>query len=496
MPLWIALALPRLALEAVWSPAMQRLLPATLAVHENERIVQCSEAARRQGVRAGMRVAAAQAMCPEILMAPRQPEHEVALQEQLALAMQPFTPHIALPEPDEVLLEVSGSLKLFRGIVHLCHQIRHASHGLPITVVRAVAPTLRGATILARAWAAASAPRPRVLRLQHLQQRLRPLSWQMLPEACEHADWLVSLGCRTLGGLERLPRAGLRQRTHAALVNALDQTWGRAIQSVVWWRPPESFRQVFEPAETLEHVAQVQAGAEQLLRQLEAWLRVRQVSCDQVVLRWYYDDRRLAVAHESLTLQLAQPDWAFHAWQRVLAEPLQRCNLAAPVRRLVLQAGVTVPWQEPAASLLPDPSAQTEAMALLELLVARLGAEAVRQPGPVADHRPERANRWQPVIESPRHAPPSAVGSPPSGTRPAWLLVNPEPLALVAGRPARQGVPLRLLAGPERIEAGWWEGTWCARDYFVAQDLQGGYCWVYCERGSPPGPWWLHGWFG
>ncbi len=505
MSLWVALALPQLALEAVWSPAMQRLLPATLAVHEHEHIVQCSKAAQQQGVQPGMRVAAAQAMCPQLVVATREREAEAALQEQLAMAMQPFTPQLAMPEPDIVVLEVSGSLRLFRGIVALCHRIHQAMKGVPVTVVRGVAPTLRGAMILARVWALSastrqrsegSVPRPRVLRLSHLQQRLEVLPWRVLPEAQPHADWLVSLGCRTLGDLNRLPRSGLRQRTHASLLQALDQAWGREVHSVVWWQPPQSFRQGFEPLEALEHLHQLQEGAEHLLRQLEAWLRAQQKSCDQLELIWYYDDRRLASPQQSLTLQLAQAHWEFPAWQRVLAESLQRCELAAPVQRLVLQAGATVPWQEPAATLLPDPSAQTEALALLELLVARLGAHAVLQPHPVADHRPERANGWRSVIESPRHTPAAPAGSPPPGTRPFWLLATPEPLATVAGRPARQGVPLRLLAGPERIEAGWWEGEWCARDYFVAQDVQGGYCWVYCERGSPPGPWWLHGWFG
>ena len=56
------------------------------------------------------------------------------------------------------------------------------------------------------------------------------------------------------------------------------------------------------------------------------------------------------------------------------------------------------------------------------------------------------------------------------------------------------GGPLRLLSGPERIESGWWDGADVARDYFIAQDSDGGLLWIYRERHTPAG-WFLHGVF-
>ena len=56
----------------------------------------------------------------------------------------------------------------------------------------------------------------------------------------------------------------------------------------------------------------------------------------------------------------------------------------------------------------------------------------------------------------------------PPGLRPFWLLPAPEPLAEIGAAPHRGG-PLKLLAGPERIESGWWDGSDVARDYFVAR---------------------------
>ena len=47
-----------------------------------------------------------------------------------------------------------------------------------------------------------------------------------------------------------------------------------------------------------------------------------------------------------------------------------------------------------------------------------------------------------------------------------------------------------LLAGPERIESGWWDGDDAKRDYFVAR-LHSSMVWIYRENGE----WRLHGFF-
>jgi len=54
------------------------------------------------------------------------------------------------------------------------------------------------------------------------------------------------------------------------------------------------------------------------------------------------------------------------------------------------------------------------------------------------------------------------------------------------------------VAGPERIESGWWDfGAPHAavhRDYFVARNNHGQALWIYRELALPRG-WYLHGLF-
>ena len=77
---------------------------------------------------------------------------------------------------------------------------------------------------------------------------------------------------------------------------------------------------------------------------------------------------------------------------------------------------------------------------------------------------------------------------------PTWLLHTPLLLALQNNRPLYQG-PLVLLAGPQRLEAAWWDVAGVSgeharagkplavlRDYFLARSAQAGLLWIYRER--------------
>ena len=86
-------------------------------------------------------------------------------------------------------------------------------------------------------------------------------------------------------------------------------------------------------------------------------------------------------------------------------------------------------------------------------------------------------------------------------TRPVWLCAEPQALPEQASRPCLDGRPLQLLAGPERIEAGWWDGGLAARDYFIAEASDGALVWIYRARmppaaGEAGSGWFLHGRFG
>jgi len=51
-----------------------------------------------------------------------------------------------------------------------------------------------------------------------------------------------------------------------------------------------------------------------------------------------------------------------------------------------------------------------------------------------------------------------------------------------------------ILAGPERLESGWWDGDDARRDYYIIETSRGQRAWAFAPVGQQ-GPWMLHGWF-
>ena len=65
---------------------------------------------------------------------------------------------------------------------------------------------------------------------------------------------------------------------------------------------------------------------------------------------------------------------------------------------------------------------------------------------------------------------------------------------MVAPRAVTEPERMHLDSGPERVEAGWWDGEEVRRDYYVTRAAHEAAWWVYREHGS--GRWYVHGLFG
>jgi protein ImuB len=95
----------------------------------------------------------------------------------------------------------------------------------------------------------------------------------------------------------------------------------------------------------------------------------------------------------------------------------------------------------------------------------------------VEDHRPEYSWRPRALDEKPDC---TALAH-----RPSWLLPKPRRCTIE---------DYEILAGPERIESGWWDGRDCRRDYFIVRDTHGSTLWAFHEY-KPRRGWYLHGIF-
>jgi protein ImuB len=473
-----------------------------MAVLGNDRVVAMTEPAADMGVRAGMRPRSAQAIAPQVALVRRDTEREAQAFRSAAVALLQYTPEVAQLEEGVILLNIGASIRAFGGVRALYRQVRQTVRGLGLDARIAMAPTAMGAWLLARQGVARGR---RVLTMPALARRLDTLPCETLPAARAHLTWLRGIGCRTLGGLLRLPRAGLQRRTSTQLLQSLDKAYGQAHESFVWTTPPAVFDRRLPMPERTGHVELGILAAEHLVEQMCGWLKARHRAVCSMVFQLEHEHGRHAMPPTELRVRLAGPAWRPEHVLRLLKERLARTVLPAPFLAIRLTAEGTAPWSPPTESLFADPADACVQERLLELLVVRLGRNQVLQAAPVADHRPEVASTWRPAGQGMAKGGaclPAAWGGQAATTaclRPFWLLEQPMPLAMQNDCPAygRDGSvsALRLVSGPERIEAGWWSGRIMARDYFIAEDSRFARYWIYRERDTQSVRWFLHGMF-
>ncbi len=470
--LWIALHLPQLPLEA-----FQRGLPSPepCAVVEEQRLLACDAKAAARGLRPGMGISAALALAPKLRLRERDAAGETeALLGIAAWAMQ-CTPHVALAFPDLVLLEVAGSLKLFGGLANIEARLRHGLAATGYSACLAAAPTPRAAS-----WFALAGKELSIGDAMLLERALCTLPVSVLQS--EHEEALVAIGVGSIGELLALPRDGLARRFGQKLLDALDQALGHLPDPRGYCVLPEKFRAALElPAEATQAEALLFA-AKRLLAQLEGFLAARAAGTRRLVLSLTHRDAPATRIELGMVAACREADHL----ALLLRERLQQTALSLPVRAIAVDVTALEPLAQRNQALFAEEAREEEDWPrLIERLRARLGTASVHGVGVCADHRPERAaHSTEPGAKQ------LALDF---NLRPFWLLEEPQALAENDSVPCHHG-PLKLVAGPERIESGWWDGADAARDYFIARAANDALLWVYRER-NPAGAWYLHGIF-
>ncbi|MEK8031442.1 DNA polymerase Y family protein [Ideonella sp. DXS29W] len=524
--LWVGFHFPSLSLEAFSALLGHERAGEPIALQAQHRIAAVNAAAAEGGVKAGMKRATALALVPELILGTADPLRDAEALQAAAHALLAFSPTVVPAPPHGLLIEVQASLRCFGGLARLWQRLAEALAPLGHRWQRASAPTALGALLLAREAHQADPPAaltrsPLCLAepaWDDLHQRLWRLPAAALATDASALAQFEAMGLRTLGDLRRQPRAGLARRFGPELLTMLDRAWGLVPDPLEPIAPPLRFLSHADLWARADHTEALLAGAQVLLARLLAWAQARHARVQSFVLLLHHESRLRANsqgeagAHVSrLEIMLAEPTGDAQHLHAVLRERLAREPLAAPVLSLSLACDAPVLGPPPNGELFPSQAGQREGLLrLVERLQARLGPEAVQRLAVQADHRPERANARQSftapdktasfTFATPGATPNATLSALPARlTRPAWLLAQPQPLMERQARPCLAGQPLHLLAGPERIETGWWDGDLVCRDYFIAQPADGPLLWIYRVRPAPPQGepgWFLHGRFG
>lgn len=464
--LWACITLPHLALDGVLRRRADDSPLVLVDGPANARcIIAANASAQAAGLHVGQRLTAAQALLAQFETIPYDPSETIRWQCFLASVAYRYSSQVALL-PHAIVLEIGRSRRLLGEWPEIERKLRHDFTALGFRHRMAAAPTPHAAYVFA------DINDGLALATQETMRRVldsTPLQKSYLPR--DAMDTLTRIGIRCLGQLLRMPRDGLQRRFGAELLRAMQRLVGEAPAGLESYVPPQTVDWRIELSHEVENVAALMFPLKRMMGDLAAFLSGRDGGVQRFVLKLEHRDCATTGVPVGLLSSERDANVLFDAARG----RLEQMPWSAPVLSLRLIAD-DLPGFTPAGRDLFDerPANALPFEQLRERLRARLGDRAVYRWGTTIDPRPARSQRIATQDESfiePHE-------------RPTWLLERPIPL---------RG-EVHILAGPERMETGWWDGDAIRRDYYIVKTAQGQRAWVFCAAGEQSG-WMLHGWF-
>jgi len=469
--LWACVLLPQLALDGVMRRRTDPEEPlALLSGTPQRRVLQTvNQAARALGLRPGQSLISAHVLVREFVTVEYDPAETEALQQLLAAWAYGFSSQVSLRFPRALLMEIESSLGLFGPWPVFEARLREELTALGFSHRIVVAPNPVAARMLANTHDGLA-----IMQAAQLRPVLEQMPLDRIGLSSEVATAFSRMGFRCLRQVLELPRHTLARRFPAQVLLHLDNLLGERPVALKCYTPPDFFDVRIELNFDVESHQALLFPLKRLVTDLAAFLAGRDSGVQRFCLSLEHHegpDTRVPVGllsaerEAGMLFELARG----RLEQIQVPSPVHAVRLEArdlptfvPVRRELFdeRPHQALPWEQ-----------------LRERLRARLGDESVSSLRMHADHRPECA--WQ------CDAPAKVKTTIPRVPRPGWLLPTPQAL--------REG-EARILAGPERIESGWWDGGDVRRDYYLIETRTGQRGWAYRAVGEGDDLL-LHGWF-
>ena len=244
----------------------------TIAVVTANRVVACSQSARAQGVRRGLKRREAQARCPELVVLGRDEAAEARVFEPVVAALEAIAPGVEITRPGIAAIGVRGPTRYFGGETGVLQALSRGVAGIP---------ALNGADLLigiadGSFAAEQAARRGMIVEPGESAAFLENLPVETLDPsgASPLIDLLKRLGLRTLGAFAALPARDVLARFGPDGAWAHRQAGGVDDRPVGGRRPPVEFTVTLDlepPVDRVDTVAFSARGvAEQFVTDLAA----------------------------------------------------------------------------------------------------------------------------------------------------------------------------------------------------------------------------------
>ncbi len=488
--LWLAIHLPLLPLEVFTRGSTE---PWPCAVIQSQRVSYANAQALKAGVQINSSLSTALALSPKLKTFERAPASEHQQLHNLAHWAYRFSPTVCIGQETQeqhlLLIEIIGSLKLFKNLQNILKLISDELNTLEFSFTIGLAHTPKAAALLAFGSQLLSRPPP----FEHVPNRdsslqsLRQLPLSVLHNYPRVLDKLRKMGLDEFGQLLDLPRSALGKRFGRDFQNYLQKLCGDCDDPQRAIKPFERFSSQLFFLEPIENTQMLLFPMQRLLDEFCRFLLVRQLQCNH--FSWVLHQGK---KQSQLDIRLGQAQVNKSNFLNLTRIQLEKLCLDQGIHTVDLRADHFVPANNNSQDLFAHANQSEPLDTLLDKLQARLGQGTVYCIDCEPQHLPEQASKTTAVrLSETKPKPLASERRTEYPARPAWLLREPariqqrEQCLYWRGR-------LDLLQGPERIETAWWSAPQ-QRDYYIAEHEEGSLYWVYQD--IPSKTWYVQGLF-
>lgn len=447
-----------------------------------------NKAAMAHGLRRGMALADARAICPDLATRAADLAAEAAALASLRRWAGRYAPMVGSDGTDGLMADISGVPHLFGGEQDLREDLQARLDRAGLASVNAIAGTRGAAHALARHGGGIVADGRLVEGIGHL-----PIAALRIDH--DTAEGLSRMGLMRIADLISVARAPLVRRFGNGLMLRLDQALGAQLEPVAAQPDAPHFGVRMTLPDPIGKQEDVMAGLMRLLDRLCAKLSQHHRGARRLRLELRRVDRGTA----QIEIGLARPMRDPIRIAALFAKGVDEIDSGFGIDALRLSAPLT-------EALAPEQiggggSVIRHEDALADLLSSignRIGFDRVQRLLPAQSLIPERSHILAPAAYcAPEAAPPST-----GPLRPITLFA-PEPVAATTGTPPshfrwrRMRFTTLRATGPERIAPEWWfdDPAWRSglRDYWRIETQEGPRLWLFVTPQT--GDWYMQGEF-
>ncbi len=485
--------LPAVATCVVIQQGAQRLL------------MSCNRAARNLGLRSGLPLKSAYAVCPDLLTIEYDVDQQQQYIEQLSLWALQYSSWVTPVMPNTIMIEIEASLSLFGGLPRMLTTIFNDTRQQGLQMQMGIAPNPSAARLLSQFGITPNSENNNAEN-DNAGNDERPISDKVamtdstsllkhlgeIPVSCLPLDDFTLKGLRQSGirhceQLFDLPASSLARRFGQSCTELVFKLQGKLPDPCPAFQAPERFTHSLDLALEAPDSQALQFPLNRLLSALGGFLRTSDLGVKKlnIILKHHRLPRTV------ITLGFLEATADHKHLLKIASERLLATSIPAPAIAITIDAESLATVTRNGKDLFNK--SQSQAVSIqqtVDLLSARLGTDKAYTLALQQDHRPEKVlERKAAKSNIPSPKTPSRSGDTHSTSwpaRPIWLLQEPVL--------ADQSITPRSSA--ERIENGWWDTDDVRRDYYIAEDDTGAWYWAFTLRQSPDNrQFYIHGYF-